>query len=182
MLTSATAKAVIASILVPSGLAKLTNRRSFVEAVRGFDLLPKLAISPFAFALPLVEIVVGGALLIGAVFEWLGTEWSAAAAVCLFAMFGAAVSINLLRGRANVACGCFGGGGRKLTWALVGRSLLCLLISLLALPQMHRVPVDSGNITDRLNAALLGTALVAVVWLGEFLINGGIRLFQSPSS
>ena len=49
----------------------------------------------------------------------------------LMAAYGGAISVNLLRGRPWIDCGC--GGGEQLSWLLVGRNLVLTGFALLPL-------------------------------------------------
>ncbi len=164
-----------------SGVAKLWDRPGFVGAVRGFALLPDIAVPAFAAGLPVAEILVSAALLSRAVFDWSVTAWAGLVAMGLFAMFGIAVAINMIRGRTDISCGCFGKSNRRLTWGLVGRALFFLAVSVLTLPDLHRGAPLIASVSDRLSAALVGAAVVAIAWLGRFIVTGGPVQFESRS-
>src|SRR3712207_9366258 len=76
------------------------------RAVRAYQLLPEALVGPVAFGLPVVEIVVGLALLVG-----VSVRAAALASAALMAVFLAAVGQAWARGL-QIDCGCFGGGGQ----------------------------------------------------------------------
>jgi hypothetical protein len=128
MLWVLTCRDFVALVLMISGGTKLVGLRRFVVVVRNFQLCPARLAQPVAYSLPCLELLTSLALL---------SEWSprlaGLLAAGLFLLFGAAVAINLLRGRREIDCGCFGSSHRSrgLTWGLVGRNLL-LAVSMLA--------------------------------------------------
>jgi hypothetical protein len=176
------AKTAVAAILLPAGVAKLGDRQGFVDVVRGFAILPDAAVPAFATGLPVAELLVGVALLSGVLFDWSLAAWAGLAAMCLFATFGIAIATNLVRGRTDISCGCFGRNSRRrLTWGLVGRVLCCLAICALTLPVVHQGATPSGDLKDRASAALIGAAAVAMIWLGRFVITAGSAGFSQSS-
>jgi Methylamine utilisation protein MauE len=164
-----TAEVAIGSILLLSGSAKLIDRKGFVSVVRGYEILPNYAVPTFAAALPVIEVLVAVALLSRMVVDSPLNAWAGFVAVCLFAMFGIAITVNLIRGRTEISCGCFGNTSQKLTWGLVGRSTICLAVSLITLPITQRGAVAATSL-DRLSAALVGVAIVAAAWLCRFIV------------
>lgn len=181
MAVTPAAKTAIAVILLPAGGAKLVDRRDFVDVVRGFAILPEAVVPAFATAIPVAELVIGLALLGGALFGGFANEWFGLAAMALFVMFGTAIAINLIRGRSNISCGCFGSSSRKLTWGLVLRALFCTAICILALPMFHPGSPNAG-LKDRAGAALIGAAIVAMIWLVNFIMTAGFDAFESQLS
>jgi hypothetical protein len=165
------ADAAIGSILLLSGLAKMWDRRSRTNVVLGFDILPKAMAPGFATLLPFAEAIVGTALLSRIMKDSELNAWSGFAAMFLFAMFGIAIAINLVRGRTEISCGCFGSTGRKISWGLVGRAGICLGVSVITLPGVQRTGAAETTVRDRVNAALVGAAVVVAVWLGRFIID-----------
>jgi uncharacterized membrane protein YphA (DoxX/SURF4 family) len=77
-----------------------------VRAVRAYRLLPESLVAPIAFGLPMIEIAVGLALLVGAF-----VRAAAIAAAVLLVVYVAAVGSAWARGL-QIDCGCFGGGGQ----------------------------------------------------------------------
>jgi methylamine dehydrogenase accessory protein MauD len=92
---------VLAVVFLVAGMAKLADREGSRSALVGFGIAEWLA-RPMAVLLPLVELVVAGALLPENT-AW----WSAAGALVLLAAFMVAISVSLARGR-TPDCHCFG--------------------------------------------------------------------------
>ena len=75
---------------------------------------------PIAQLLPFAEVVIGVTLLLDRL-----KPWSALSASGLFLAFSFAVAINILRGRRNIACGCFGSELEDhLSWGIVFRNVV----------------------------------------------------------
>lgn len=95
------ARLVMAAVFVVAGASKLLDRSGTREAVVGFGV-PKEFASPVAILLPWVELGTAVLLVVPAT-SW----WGGLLALVLLAVFTAAVSASLGRGRAP-ACRCFG--------------------------------------------------------------------------
>jgi uncharacterized membrane protein YphA (DoxX/SURF4 family) len=100
------ARLLLGGVLVVAGLLKLPDPAAAVWAVRAYRLLPEALVGPVAFGLPVVEVAVGLALLVG-VF----VRTAALAAALLLVVFLGAVGSAWARGL-QIDCGCFGGGGQ----------------------------------------------------------------------
>ena len=100
------ARLIIGAVFVVAGVLKVPDPAAAVRAVRDYRLLPESLVAPVAFGLPVVEIAVGLALLIG-VF----VRTAAVAAAVLLVVFLAAVASAWGRGL-QIDCGCFGDGGQ----------------------------------------------------------------------
>ena len=88
-------------ILLVAGAAKLKiGPRTFAQAIRSYRLLPGRLATPAAHAIPVLELVIGTALLTGTL-----VRISALAGAVLLFTFSLAIAIALARGQRN-ACGC----------------------------------------------------------------------------
>ena len=96
-----------AGIWLAAGIAKLTELEHFRTQVAAYDLLPSSLVSPFAYALPFVEVFLGLYLALG-----LLTRAAAIASCVLMLLFVAALSQAWARGLV-LDCGCFGGIARE---------------------------------------------------------------------
>src|SRR5438128_533141 len=92
-----------ASIWLVAGSAKIADLDHFRAQVAAYDLLPGSLVSPFAYALPFVEVFVGLYLALG-----LLTRPAAIASCVLMLAFVAALAQAWSRGLV-LDCGCFGG-------------------------------------------------------------------------
>src|SRR5690348_3458432 len=93
----------LGAIFATSGAMKFGDLDLFESAVANYRLLPELLVKPFAWTLPFVECACAAGMLLPA------TRPAAAAMLAvLLAIFSAAIAINLVRGRRDIDCGCFG--------------------------------------------------------------------------
>ena len=100
------ARLVLGGVFVVAGLLKIPDPAAAVRAVRAYRLLPASLVAPVAFGLPVIEVAVGLALLLG-VF----VRTAAIAAAVLLVVFLVGVGSAWARGL-QIDCGCFGNGGR----------------------------------------------------------------------
>jgi uncharacterized membrane protein YphA (DoxX/SURF4 family) len=100
------ARLLLGVVLVVAGALKMPDPAAAERAVRAYQLLPEALVGPVAFGLPVVEIAVGLALLVG-----VSVRAAALASAALMAVFLAAVGSAWARGL-QIDCGCFGGGGQ----------------------------------------------------------------------
>jgi hypothetical protein len=105
---SAVVSATLGFVLLSAGVAKVVHWESLPAVVRAYRLLPEAMVMPFAFSLPGIELLLGGALFTHAM-----QPWAALAAAALFAVLGLAMTLALRAGRRNIDCGCFQGGLRQ---------------------------------------------------------------------
>lgn len=99
------ARLVTGVVWIWAGAAKLGDSYQSVQAVRAYDLLPASLIEPVGYLLPVLEVVVGAALVAG-----LLTRGAAVASALLFVAFIIGIASAWARGL-QIDCGCFGGGG-----------------------------------------------------------------------
>jgi uncharacterized membrane protein YphA (DoxX/SURF4 family) len=100
------ARLLLGGVFLVAGLLKIPDPAAAVRAVRAYRLLPEALVAPVAFGLPVVEIAVGLALIVG-VF----VRTAAIASAVLLVVFLAGVGSAWARGL-QIDCGCFGGGGQ----------------------------------------------------------------------
>jgi uncharacterized membrane protein YphA (DoxX/SURF4 family) len=126
-------------ILVLAGIGKFRHWKILSGVIANYRLLPGFAVGPAAVVLPPLEVGLGLLLLSG-----LAERSAALAGVLLLVVFGAAMAINLGRGRSSIDCGC--GQSflkQELSWGLVGRNglLAGLLVASLGGGAEVSVPV-----------------------------------------
>jgi hypothetical protein len=146
---------LLAGVFLLSAWGKLRNARGFVRLVVAYRILPISLARFYGRLLPWLEAVLGLWLLLGVAVRYAG-----ALACLLLASFFLAVTVNLLRGRRELACGCFG-RQETLGPATLAREALLLL------PALHLVLLPTAPASDPL--ARLAHALtwrpVALDWL-----------------
>jgi putative oxidoreductase len=108
----------LGGLLVVAGALKLRAPVAFATEIANYQLLPALA--PYVAAvLPVVELVIGGALVV-APRAW--RRAAALGALALLAAFTVAVGSAFFR-RINIDCGCFGTGGGPITGLTLARNV-----------------------------------------------------------
>jgi len=94
-----------AAIWLFAGITKLSDLDGFRAQVDAYQVLPHVLVSPFSYGLPLVEVAIGGYLLVGAM-----VRPTAILACVLMVIFLVAEAQAWARGL-SIDCGCFGNGG-----------------------------------------------------------------------
>ena len=125
-------------VFLTAGIGKFRHRAVLPGVIADYRLLPQPLVSPASTVLPIAEMAVGSALLMGL------TPAPVLAAMLLLALFAGAMAINILRGRRHIHCGC----GRPelhqaLGWPLVARNLL--LVALIAPRLLATPPLGPGE-------------------------------------
>jgi uncharacterized membrane protein YphA (DoxX/SURF4 family) len=138
------ARLVVGGVWLYAGALKLPHPDTSVSAVRAYQLLPTDLAETVGHVLPMLEIVVGGCLVLGLLVRFTGA---------LSALMQVAFIIGIIsvwsRGIA-INCGCFGDGGAdpdafsKYPWE-IARDTGLLALSLL-LVWRPRTPVAVDNV------------------------------------
>jgi uncharacterized membrane protein YphA (DoxX/SURF4 family) len=125
----------LAVIFAWSGATKLSDVEMFEGAVANYRLIPRRMEKSFAWVVPLCECAGAAGLLFP-----LTRAFAARALVLLLCLFTGAITINLMRGRTNIDCGCFGPALRQDLSAplLVRNAVLIVLAALVARPTGER--------------------------------------------
>ena len=122
----------LGAIFVVAALPKVTDPPSFAHMIYNYRLVPGAAVNALALVMPLVELLVGLALILGV---W--PREAAALAGLLLLVFIAAIGFNLVRGHA-VDCGCFdvhsAGKSREellseMRWVLIRDAAMLLMVA-----------------------------------------------------
>ena len=132
-------QALVGLIFVFSSSIKILNGPAkFTDVLRSYDLLPRALERPFAFLVIVTEWTAGLMLLI----SW-GHFASYILAASLLLAFSVGIAINILRGKRDIACGCFGSSKRGLSWGLLVRNLT--LIGLIVPSFLFSLHLNSGD-------------------------------------
>jgi len=113
-------RAALAVLFAAAAVHKLRDVDGFRRALEGYELLPPLWAVPAGGILVAVELGI-------AVGLWMPRVQAAAgiAAAGLLLLYAAAIAVNLLRGRRDIECGCFGPARRRpISAALVVRNII----------------------------------------------------------
>ena len=127
------ARLVVGGVWIVAGWLKLPDPAESVRAVRAYDLLPESIVPTVGHGLPILEVVVGMLLILGA-----GTRIAAGLSFLMQAAFIVGIASAWARGL-EIECGCFGGGGAsasadvtdKYAWDIArdtGLAILSLLL------------------------------------------------------
>ena len=96
---------ILGGVLFAAGALKVGTPEKSQMAVRAYEMLPISIANFLGLALPLIEIVIGALLILGALTR-------VVAALGGFTMFIFIIAIAQAWARGlNIDCGCFGGGG-----------------------------------------------------------------------
>lgn len=99
------ARLATGGVWIVAGALKIPEPAASVQAVRAYRLLPEAVVPTVGQLLPVVEVVVGLALVVG-----LLTRTMAVVSAVLFVAFIIGIASAWARGL-TIDCGCFGGGG-----------------------------------------------------------------------
>ena len=111
-------------VFILAGLHKCRAPAAFAATLANYKILPEGLVRQAVYLIPVVEIITGAALLIPAT-----ARLAAGSAAVLLCLYGAAISLNLLRGRRHIDCGCGGPSQRQTIseWMLARNGALLLL-------------------------------------------------------
>lgn len=152
-----------ACLLLGTAAAKLRDTPGFVGAVRGYQLLPRRAAPVAAAGLIAAELVIGIALLVPAFVVPGLRAWPALIAAALLGLYGAAIGVNLARGRRHIDCGCGSVSNRPLDAGLLVRNAVLMAgFAACALPSSGRSLVWLDAIT-----VLAGVCVLALVYAAQ---------------
>lgn len=158
-----------AAIFAASAVLKAYDLPAFRVATANYRILPRLLEAPFAWAVPPIE---GGAAL-GLLVPGYRT-FMAIALILLLATFTAAIAINLVRGRIDIDCGCFGPllQQRLSWWLLVRNGALFALLGVVLIPSSRRTMAWFDDVT----ASFAATTLVMLYASANYLIANATRI------
>lgn len=164
---------VLAVLLASASLHKLVHRAEFRRSLTAYELVPDQMVPVLALGLPMLELASAAMLLIDP-WRVLGGVLGAA----MFAVYALAMSINLLRGRRDLACGCGWGVSSaeaepRVSFGLVARNLVLIALALM----LASVQADRpANGIDLLNGAFSGVVLVLLWATVDRLLANGKRM------
>ncbi len=116
---------VVGGIFIYASLDKLTHPQAFAEVIHHYRLTPYPLLHPSAHLLPILEIVIGSALVLG-----IGRRGAALLAGALTVIFMVAITSALIR-NLDISCGCFNtDGGHAVGLDLLFRDGILLLLCL----------------------------------------------------
>ncbi len=128
----------MACVLAEAARHALRNRLEFLGIVQAYRFGPAGLAPVAAVGLPALEIVAAGMLVLPA-----AAPFGLALATALLCLFGAAIGVNLARGRTDIDCGC-GSSAQKISGALLMRNLVLVAGLLAAAAAPVALPVDAA--------------------------------------
>jgi len=117
-------RVILGVFFVYASYDKLLHPLHFAEAVANYRLLPPLAASLVANALPMIELACGLLLVFG-----VAVPGASLTASVLLTVFGAAIIQAMWRGL-DIDCGCFSAAAERVGYPVVVRDLALLGLSL----------------------------------------------------
>ena len=106
---------------------KLAEFTEFTGFVADYRLVPEALVKPASMAVVGAEVLVVLAQLVPG-----AQVFGLILAIAILSLYAAAMSINIRRGRTSIECGC-GGAVQPLSWSLVWRNGVLVLMALSAL-------------------------------------------------
>jgi len=154
-----TLRAALVLLFVWAASHKLRDREAFRTALANYQLVPHRWLRPISALLVGAEISVALGLCIPGV-----AAAAAGTAAGLLALYAGAISINLIRGRHDIDCGCAGPARRQLlSVGLVARNGVLVAAALAsALPAAARVLMWIDCVTVAAAVATLALLYAAV--------------------
>jgi protein-disulfide isomerase len=123
-----------------AAIPKLADPRTFVQAVRAYDMTPEWLSKAIGYGMPVLEFGLGVLLVLG-----VATRLAASVSAGLFLVFLIGLVTAAIRG-IKLSCGCFGGGGESLstqyTIDILRDAGLLLLAAFLVIWSFTRLSVD----------------------------------------
>ena len=158
-------RAGLALLFGAAAVHKLRDRARFRATVVAYRLLPASLAAPASLAIVAGEMAVATALVLPP-----ARAAGYAGAAALAAIYAAALGVNLLRGRRDLDCGCLGAGGRDaISWWLVGRNLVLVVLSLAGTTPTTARPL--GWLDAVTGTGLLGFAVLAWIAVDGLVAN-----------
>src|SRR5262245_2612191 len=125
----ATLRTALALLFVVAAAHKLRDLSRFRATIAEYRILPTGLAAPAAALVVAAELGVATALVLPA-----GRSIGLAGAAGLLAMYGAAIAVNLVRGRRHIDCGCAGPAARRpISGWLVARNAVVVTAALAGL-------------------------------------------------
>ena len=158
---------------------KLADAAGFRVTLLEYQVMPEAFVAPASRVIPVAELALGAAWLLG---QYAG-GLTAIASAALLAVYAGAIGVNLARGRVHFDCGCgFGGqddSEQYLSGGLIVRNLALIGAALLALVPAAERQLGSGDWLALLGSLIAGTLLFSAA--NQLLANrAAINMWRKP--
>ena len=127
-------------IFMVAAVTKILSPREFAKTVVDFRIVSARLSPAIGRTIAVLELAAGIALLLG-VLEWLGGIVVAG----LLLAFNVALAANLIRGRRDLDCRCFGRRTLRIGWRHVAQNTLLFVACLLIVARGLQNPVVSAE-------------------------------------
>lgn len=121
--TAAAFRLFLGVSFIVASMTKIPYPAEFAENVAGFQMAPIWGVNLMGVIMPWAELVSGLFLILG-----IRTRSAATIIGALLVMFIVGLTINLIQGT-PINCGCFESVGEPISWELVVRDLLMLMMA-----------------------------------------------------
>jgi hypothetical protein len=154
-------------LLAAAAVHKLREPARFRAALAGYRLLPEAALGAVGVVVIGTELAAAAMVVLPA-----ARPLGGALVAALMAAYGAAIAVNLLRGRTRIDCGCLGfGKSERIAWWMVGRNAALAVAALAA-----RLPAGARPLEALDWLTVAGTVMVV-----SLLFSAAGRLASLPS-
>lgn len=165
----------LAALLAAAAAHKAIAPAEFSSVLRDYRVIPDSLAPLLAPAVILVEAMLAGGLLAP-----ISRSFAGFGAAVLFAIYAAAIAVNLIRGRTGIDCGCsFGRATGRLSSALLFRNAALILSALVA---ASPVSARALGVFDFASAVLFTLAVGALYLAGESLASNAARFRATEQS
>jgi hypothetical protein len=164
------ARLTIAVIFALAAFQAMREWAVFGGIVEQYRMAPRRLALIAARILPPLELAAAAALVLP-----ITSSAGAVLGLCLMALFTVAITVNLLRGRVSIDCGCGGASGQKLSIGLVVRNLVVtvgLVVAWVAPP--------AGEVESATTIGVIGASLALIAHY--FAANQLMTNFQAFSA
>jgi hypothetical protein len=159
-------RSALAFVFLTASYHKLKAPIAFKNTLTNYRLLPERLLTPAAHAIVAFELLAVAGLLAN-------SRFGSGVASGLLIVYTLAISINLLRGRRDIDCGCSGPGIRQtLSGWLVLRNTGLLALALLTLPAGNPRPL---NLLDGFTTLAAVTTFASIYTAASCLSAAGSR-------
>jgi len=167
-----TLRLALSALFAAAAVHKTRDPAGFRATLRDYRLLPGAALAAAGAGLTLAEAGLAVALLVPAL-----APTAALLGAVLLALYGAAIAVNLARGRRHVACGCLGpSADEPLHAGMLARNAVLVLAALAAAAPAGPRPLGAA---DLFTVAAAATTLALLYLAADGLLASARRMAAS---